>query len=84
MPPCLPEGCGFDSHGTHQSGLGVPTDPLSVTLGEQVEHFSRISMPTGIGFRVEDLTVDGHVEDSLGTRGEGQRLDDVLIVVEKI
>ncbi len=66
------------------SALGEPRDALGVAFREQLEHFSRISMPTGIGFRVKDVTVDGHVEHTFGTGGEGQTLDDVLIVVEKI
>ncbi len=41
-------------------------------------------MPTSFGFRVENLTVDGHVEDSLRPGGECQRFYDMLIVVEKI
>jgi len=41
-------------------------------------------MPTGFGVRVENLTVDGHVEHSLRPGGECQRFYDVLIVVEKI
>ena len=41
-------------------------------------------MAASVMFRVEHLTVNGHVEDPFRASRKGQRLDDVLVVGEQI
>ena len=70
--------------GPTESAVGVPGNALSVAFGEELEHFSRVSMPTCFRFGVEHLTVNGDIEYTLGPSSEGQSLHDVLIIGQKV
>jgi hypothetical protein len=52
--------------------------------GEQLQDLTRFGVTPDLMLGEEGLPVDGHVEHTLGTGGEGQRRDDVLVVDQQV
>ena len=64
--------------------LTVDGHSLSVLVHEQLEHLAWFGMATGLGFGVDQFSVDRYVEHTLGACRQRQRSDDVLVAREDV
>ena len=48
----------------------VSGDSLPVLVGEEFENLARLGVTACLSLGIEKLSVDGHVEDPFGSRGE--------------
>jgi hypothetical protein len=64
--------------------LRVPRHVLAIPLGEQLEDLTGLGMTTGGGLRIEKLTIDGNVEDTLGAGRQSEGVHDMLVLAQDV
>ncbi len=66
------------------SGFGVWSNILGVMLFEQLQDFAGLGVSACSGFRIERITIDGHIKDPFVASCERQGLNDVLIIGQQV